>query len=118
MAEVVGGKTKSLVGRAVEIVGWFPVLALLLTVGGASMMNDHHMVEFPDWIKSLLGIYDGARDKLMGLALDKETKFADAAVMGVSFLTMASRKILSFAFSIGGFVVLIGIAWLLLRNWG
>ena len=118
MAEVVGGNTKTLHARVAEIAAWFPALAVLVAAGGTSMLSSSHMVAFPAWAQTGLDLYHGIRDQLMQTALGKviDPKYADAAIMGVAALTMLSRKILGFMFSIGGFLLLAVVAWILLRK--
>ena len=118
MAEVVGGNTKTLHGRIAEVVAWFPALAALLAAGGTSMLATNNMVEAPGWLQVALNLYHGARDQLMQTSLGKSipANYADAAIMGIALFTMLSRKVLGFVFSIGGFVVLAGIAWFLLSK--
>ena len=119
MAEVVGGKTTSIVARIAEVAAWFPVLMVLTAVGGMSLVNNMHMVELPGWAQSGLELYDKLRDQVMHAALGKHvpSNYADAAIMGLGLFTMLSRKVLGFLFSIGGFIVLAGIAWFLLHKY-
>ena len=119
MAEVIGGNTKTPHGRIAEIVAWFPSLIALVGAGGASMLVANHIVELPSWAQSALNFYHGIRDQLMQTALGKviDAKYADGAVMGVAAITMLSRKILGFMFSIGGFLVLAVVAWFLLHKY-
>ena len=119
MAEVVGGKTKSIAARIAEIVEWFPALMALVAAGGASMLSSNHMVELPSWLQSGLEFYHGVRDQLMKSALGKviPANYADAAIMGIGLFTMLSRKVLGFLFSIAGFIVLAGIVWFLLNKY-
>ena len=116
MAEVVGGKTKSLPGRIVEIIGWWPALAALVVAGGASFLDANHMMQMPDWAGTPMNIYRSLRDQIIQTSLGKTVapNLADLAVGGVGLVTMISRKILGFVFSIGGFIVLALIAWFIL----
>ena len=118
MAEVVGGKTKSIFARVAEIAAWFPLLMVLTAAGGMSLVNNMHMVEMPGWAQSGLEFYDKLRDQLVKSAFDRtiRSNYADAAIMGLGLFTMLSRKVIGFVFSIGGFVILAGIAWFLLHK--
>lgn len=118
MAEVVGGKTKTLHARIVEVAAWFPALAALVAAGGTSMLGSSHIVAFPAWAQTAIDFYHGIRDQLMQTVLGKviDPKYADGAIMGVALVTMLSRKILGFVFSIGGFLMLAVVAWILLRK--
>ena len=118
MAEVVGGKTKTIVARIDEVAAWFPILMALVAAGGASMLSSNHMVELPSWLQSGLDLYHGVRDQLMKSALGKAipANYADAAIMGIGLFTMLSRKVLGFLFSVAGFIALAGIAWFLLNK--
>jgi hypothetical protein len=120
MAEVVGGNTKSMGGRLAEVAGWFPALSALTIISGASFLDANHMMPqgLPDWVHSGLDAYRGVRDQLMQTAIGKvvPTNFADVAMGGIGAVTMVSRRIFSFAFSIGGFVVLAIAAWFVLKK--
>ncbi|MFZ1990053.1 MAG: hypothetical protein WAW96_09820 [Alphaproteobacteria bacterium] len=119
MAEVVGGKTTSIVARIAEVAAWFPVLMVLTAAGGMSLVNNMHMVELPGWVQSGLEIYDKLRDQLIKITIGRtiHSNYADAAIMGLGLLTMLSRRVLGFLFSIGGFIVLAGVAWFLLHKY-
>jgi len=119
MAEVVGGKTKSIVARIVEIAAWFPMLMALTAVGGMGLVNNMHMVEMPSWLQAALEVYDKLRDQLMKAAIGRTipSNYADATVMGLGLFTMLSRRVIGFALSIAGFVALAGIAWFLLHKY-
>jgi hypothetical protein len=120
MAEVVGGNTKSMGGRLAELAAWFPALSALTIVSGASFLDANHMMPqgLPDWVHSGLEAYRGLRDQLMQTAIGKivPANFADLAMGGIGMVTMISRRILSFAFSIGGFIVLLIAAWFVLKK--
>jgi hypothetical protein len=120
MAEVVGGKNNSLPGRVTEIVAWFPALAALIAAGGASMMQTNHLMPSgaPGWLPSVLNMYQDWRDQLIRIAIGKsvQANYADMAVGGIALVTMLSRKVLGFTFSIAGFVLLAAVAWFVLRS--
>ena len=116
MAGVLGGRTKSMPMRMVEMAGWFPALALLLAAGGASFLQANDFMEMPKWMGLPLDIYRGFRDRAIDASLGRtvSANYADLAVGGVSLFTMISRKVIGFALSIGGFIVLVAIAWFIL----
>jgi hypothetical protein len=72
----------------------------------------------PNWADGLISLYRGMRGSVLEMTIHKDIpeNYADLAVAGVSLVTMISRKVLGFAFSIGGFAVLAAIAWFVLSK--
>lgn len=118
MAAVIGGETRSVPGRVMEVAGWFPALLLLLAAGAASFLQANHVMAMPAWMNMPLDLYHAFRDRAIQASLGKTVPetYADLAVGGVSLFTMASRKVLGFSFSIGGFIVFAIIAWFALSK--
>ena len=56
MAQVMGGNTKSLSARLIEIVGWWPALLALVVAGGASLLDANHVLDMPDWMGAPMDI--------------------------------------------------------------
>jgi hypothetical protein len=110
---VIGGNTKSFRGRALEVGGWLPALCALAAIAGASFADAHHWIALPDWTKGFLDAYRGLRDQLLHNPLRKvvPTNQYDLAILGVVLATLALRKVVSFTFSIMGFVALAVLAW-------
>ena len=119
MAQVLGGKTTSVVARIAEVAAWFPVLMVLTAAGGMSLVNNMHVVEMPGWAQSALALYDNLRDQLIKTMIGRtiHSNYADAAIMGLGLLTMLSRRVLGFLFSVAAFIALAGVAWFLLHKY-
>jgi hypothetical protein len=117
---VIGGATKSLVGRLAELGGWWPFLAALVAAGGFSAMTQMTGMETPGWAAMPMNLYHGMRDMTVSTTLgpNVDPKLADIAFAGIGIFSMAVRKVTGFAFSIGGFVAFAGIAWFLLKQFG
>jgi hypothetical protein len=117
---VIGGATKSLLGRVAELGGWWPFLAALVAAGGLSAWVQMSGAAAPEWAGLPLKLYHGMRDMTVSTTLgpNVDPKLADMAFAGVGIFSMAVRKVTGFAFSIGGFVAFAGIAWFLLKQFG
>jgi hypothetical protein len=117
---VMGGENKTLVGRLMELVGWWPFLMVLGAAGGASLMANMTSIHLPGAVMGALNAYRSLRDSMIGMVLGNNIDVGkvDMAITGIAGVTMVSRKMLGFVLSIGGFVVLAILAWFALKNFG
>lgn len=117
---VVGGETKSLFGRVVELAGWWPFLTAGVGLGAMSALQAFSGADMPAWTDMPMGLYHTVRDLALNTTLGPniDPKWADAGFAGIGLFTMATRRVMSFLFSIGGFLALLVIGWYLLKEFG
>ncbi len=112
---VLGGETKSIIGRVAEIVGWWPLLLALFVVGGASAVQSSG-VDTPNWLDAVLKVYQGWRDHALSAAgIHLSPVMADVGVGGIALLGMLVRRTFSFLLTIASVVAVVAVAWLVVH---
>lgn len=117
---VVGGGTKTVMGRMAEVTGWWPLMLALFGGGVASAFIQLTGIQIPGSVQAVLDLYHEARDWAMTTATGGlvNPKMADIAIAGIPLITMVSRRVLGFALSVGVFILLAAITWFVLKQFG
>ncbi len=112
---VLGGETKSIIGRVAEIVGWWPLLLALFVVGGASAVQSSGVDTPTGSMPSSRFTKAGAIMRCRRPAYISARSWRTSASGGIALLGMLVRRTFSFLLTIASVVAVVAVAWLVVH---